>query len=82
MKRLYNELRAQHDGAQHDGAVVDRTGTFENPIEIEDEDAAMNPIVISSGSVSETITVAEADENGVKNFENAEDAMADVRTAA
>lgn len=75
-KRLYDDLRAQHDAA-----VKNCTGTFESPIEIEDEDAIMNPIVISSGTLSETTTVAEPDENRVENVENAEVATEDVKAA-
>lgn len=74
-QRLYSDLRAQHDGTET------CPGTFENPIDISDEGTMMKPIEISSGTVSETTTVAEPDENRDENFENAEGVIEAVTAA-
>jgi len=70
-KRLLDDLLAQHDAA-----AENYTGPLENHIETSDEDAVMNPNVISSGTVSETTTVTEAEEN---KAENVEDPVEDVK---
>lgn len=64
-RRLYDELRAQHDGVV--AAPRARTGTAEDPIEISDGDTVVPPTGTSSETVSET---AGADENGVKNSQS------------
>lgn len=73
--RLYNDLRAQHDG------IEDCAGTFHNPIDVSEEGTIINPIEISSGTPSETTTVAEPNENSNENVENPEDAKKVITTA-
>lgn len=65
-RRLYDDLRAQHDGVV--AAPPAGTGTAEDPIEIEDGDTVVQqPTGTSSETVSET---AVPDESGVKNSQS------------
>lgn len=61
-KQLYDDLRAQHDG------IVPRCAVdFESPIEILDENTAVEPTENSSETLSETTI---ADENSVKSIQS------------
>lgn len=70
-KRLLDDLLAQNNAA-----AENYTGPLKNPIETSDEDVIMNPVVNSSGTVSETTAVTEAGEN---KAEEVEDPMEDVK---
>lgn len=82
-RRLYDDLRARHDGVV--AASSAGTGTAEDPIEISDGYTLVQPVENSSENVSET---AVADEDGVKNSQSTlgdtqdsvENAMENIKT--
>lgn len=64
--RLYHQLRARHDRV-----AAFNSGTHEDPIEINsDEGTSRQPIEISSGTISETTTIAESEEDRIEKSED------------